>query len=363
MPFKVNQTGVLMDAAKVILNPFNRNYNLEVQKHWQILTGYEGSYWEHNLFELWIRLPSISAVKALEIANVEGIPIYLIDSGNIGQIMPLLELPADLKEEIQNSVNVGMEVKVSKREIQFIDWYGVGYLVRDPQAGAGAYKISGGYAGGGSGSGNPTSNGSITWAWWTNKRRASVCLGDIVTLPPPLTPLEELAIMDWIDCYRVWIRLFALKYLPSFSRVNTIDKFTAQLTKAYNRVFYFNGHASPGESPVVLVLDSKNPFTLEDDIVVSRIDIRNTPKPEYLFVFINNCKSETIVPEFGSKSGLAWTLLVPGLKVWLASYLFWEACQFGITVEQARQIVVLHPLIGENDLITIGEGSVRLLFD
>jgi len=35
-----------------------------------------------------------------------------------------------------------------ERNIQLIDWKGIGYIVLDPRSGAGAYMISGGFSGG-----------------------------------------------------------------------------------------------------------------------------------------------------------------------------------------------------------------------
>ena len=49
--------------------------------------------------------------------------------------------------DIRNSVNAGKKVFISKTNVQYNDWYGVGYIILDPTTGAGAYMISGGLAG------------------------------------------------------------------------------------------------------------------------------------------------------------------------------------------------------------------------
>jgi hypothetical protein len=55
---------------------------------------------------------------------------------------------ADTKSEITNALNAGMEVTVHQSEITANGWTGSGFIILDPESGAGAYKISGGANGG-----------------------------------------------------------------------------------------------------------------------------------------------------------------------------------------------------------------------
>jgi len=89
----------------------------------------------------------VSAVKALKIANDQGIPIYTINQNNIDTILPQLQIDTDAKTDIRNAVNAGKEVTVSKTNITYNGWTGVGYIIIDPDTGAGAYMISGGMNG------------------------------------------------------------------------------------------------------------------------------------------------------------------------------------------------------------------------
>jgi len=91
-------------------------------------------------------LESISTVKALQIANKTGVLIYKISSTNINSVLPLLNVSQEVKNEIQNAINAGKEVTISRDKVQFNSWSGVGYIVRDFD-GAGAYMISSGTAG------------------------------------------------------------------------------------------------------------------------------------------------------------------------------------------------------------------------
>lgn len=50
--------------------------------------------------------------------------------------------------EIRNSVNAGKVVTAYEQTINFNGWIGEGYIILDPETGAGAYKIAGGGNGG-----------------------------------------------------------------------------------------------------------------------------------------------------------------------------------------------------------------------
>jgi hypothetical protein len=91
----------------------------------------------------------ISAVRILEIANAQGIPIYQINAGNLGTVLPLLQVSNQVKSSIQDAISAGKIVQIPKQELTHNGWRGVGYIVQDPANGAGAYLISGGLAGGG----------------------------------------------------------------------------------------------------------------------------------------------------------------------------------------------------------------------
>ncbi len=90
----------------------------------------------------------ISAVRILELANAQGIPIYHINASNVGTILPLLQVSNQVKSSIQDAISAGKFVQAPKQDITHNGWRGVGYIVQDPASGAGAYLISGGLAGG-----------------------------------------------------------------------------------------------------------------------------------------------------------------------------------------------------------------------
>jgi hypothetical protein len=86
---------------------------------------------------------AVSAVKALAVASAEGQRIYQITSANVG-VVNGLNIGQEVKDEIIASVAVGKEATVSESSITVAGWTGVGYIISDPDTGAGAYRISGG---------------------------------------------------------------------------------------------------------------------------------------------------------------------------------------------------------------------------
>ena len=93
----------------------------------------------------------MSAVKAIAIAASQGQKIFTLNTQNQSyhtSIIDGLNTDADTKEEIKNALAVGMEVTVQQSDISINGWTGSGYIILDPDSGAGAYKISGGANGG-----------------------------------------------------------------------------------------------------------------------------------------------------------------------------------------------------------------------
>ena len=67
---------------------------------------------------------------------------------NINAVLPVLNIDSEVKDEIRDSVTVGKVATVSQNTITVGSWTGVGYIIADPETGAGAYRISGGSDGG-----------------------------------------------------------------------------------------------------------------------------------------------------------------------------------------------------------------------
>jgi len=111
------------------------------------------SVWEHRIPEMLFTNEehpgeAVSAVKALAVASAEGQRIYQVTQENVNAVLPVLNISSEVKDEIRASVAVGKKATVSQNNITVGSWTGVGYIIADPDTGAGAYRISGGENGG-----------------------------------------------------------------------------------------------------------------------------------------------------------------------------------------------------------------------
>jgi hypothetical protein len=140
-----------------------------------ILAGMRSSALEHEVPMKLLdseghRVSGISAVKALSVANDQGIPIYTITSKNISSVLQNLELEPDAIVDIQNAVDAGREVTVSQRNITFHEFIICGYIVMDPNTGDAAYVIDG-------------RNGATFWlsVLWASLILLTIALATILT--------------------------------------------------------------------------------------------------------------------------------------------------------------------------------------
>jgi hypothetical protein len=90
----------------------------------------------------------ISAVKALAIAAQQGQKIRTFSASNSNSVASL-QVTSEIRQEILNAIAAGMYVTVHEQPVNVSGWNGTGYIIEDPDLGVGAYKISGGYDGGG----------------------------------------------------------------------------------------------------------------------------------------------------------------------------------------------------------------------
>jgi hypothetical protein len=129
---------------------FDGNGALKVS--FMMASGMNSSALEHSVPEQMFSTPdnpveAVSAVKAIQIAAEQGIPVYTVTQANVEAIMPVLSLDADVKGAISDAVNAGMEVTVPQTNINFHGVAIAGYIALDPDTGEGAYMISGGESG------------------------------------------------------------------------------------------------------------------------------------------------------------------------------------------------------------------------
>lgn len=160
MPFSISGLGMKVDVRRYVMSVVSLAGDVTQEKAFMLVAGHNSSAMEHAVFEeMSPDTQGVSSVKIISEAMKQGIPIYEINSSNIGDILPRLQITSETKENIINAIASGKKVYVPERSVQYYDWYGDGYEIIDPATNAGAYMITGGLAGGGNAqsSSNPAS--------------------------------------------------------------------------------------------------------------------------------------------------------------------------------------------------------------
>lgn len=164
-PNSVRPGSMNMDADRLLSVVKSKSGDNNIVRQYMLSNGLTSSALEHSVPEKLFTMPGsqaqgISSVKALSIANAQGIPIYTVNQANITTILPQLQIDQQIKDDILNAVNAGKVVTVSKTNISYNGWNGCGYILINPDTGAGAYMISGG-----------SSGADVQALWW---------LGDVI---------------------------------------------------------------------------------------------------------------------------------------------------------------------------------------
>ena len=152
VPVRAADGGLMMDADRSISYVKALDGNMDNNVQFMRYSGINASAYEHRVPEQLFSLPDapvegISAVKALQIANDLGIPIYTITQANIGSVLPTLQVDETVINDIRDAISAGKEVIVSQANINYQGWVGCGYVVVDPVTANGGYMISGGMSG------------------------------------------------------------------------------------------------------------------------------------------------------------------------------------------------------------------------
>lgn len=121
------------------------------------LLGAQSSYLEGEVFNQVLQREGIASVSALTRAKREGQEVARVDGANMGAVLSQVDLGADAEAEVRAAVSRGRIAWVAESRLSVHQWTGTGYVLEDPDTGAAAYLISGGYGGGSdTGGGLPT---------------------------------------------------------------------------------------------------------------------------------------------------------------------------------------------------------------
>lgn len=153
VPRQVSMSGLIMDIDQSSVQLVAKNNSSEQAVKIAQVVGARASANEHAVPESMFgdegdsSGKGISAVRALSLAAAQGQRIYRLTAANADQLRNV-NIDAGARIEISNALARGLEVSVHAAPISHYGWSGSGYIIVDPNTGAGAYKISGGYNGG-----------------------------------------------------------------------------------------------------------------------------------------------------------------------------------------------------------------------
>ncbi|TKV69706.1 sugar-binding protein [Marinobacter panjinensis] len=153
VPRDTNFSGLTIDVDAVTFHGVAKDNSNQTRVNFTRSSGTQWSANEHLIPEKVFSTPEapaygISAVKALALAGAEGQKIWTIDRNNVSLAISQINLGSEVETEIRNAVSAGKIATVHEQKITYRNWVGAGYLLIDPETGAGAYKIAGGANGG-----------------------------------------------------------------------------------------------------------------------------------------------------------------------------------------------------------------------
>ena len=320
-------SGLTMDIPRYIQSPFSVTGDVEQEKAFTKIQGLNTSYFEHAIWESFSGIDSVSTVKLLQLANEAGLPIYNINSANIDAVLPTLNQSQRVKEDIRNSVAAGQEVTIPRNYITLNEWTGTGYMIRNPNTGEGAYKISSGLYGG---AGTKSLMSSVLGL--LARRYAAMGEGKParnVQLNSGLWNYWGGAALDEVAMIVIAHMLLAKGYIPDlrldFSKQELLDHFNRE----GNAIIYYSGHGASGDAGDSLV-PGYNDDAEQTGQHVMPSDIN---APNARIVFLNSCNS-TKAGSFGGSFGANNRLLMGWnnpIESWKSTYfaLSWWMNMFG----------------------------------
>ncbi len=149
IPRNTSFSGLSMDVDRVMFHGAAKDNSKETRIDFTKANGARLSAMEHLVPEQMFSTADapahgISAVKALAIAAADGQKIWAITQNNLELALSSINLSPEVESEIRNSVLAGKIATAHENKLSYFGWVGSGYLLIDPETGAGAYKIAGG---------------------------------------------------------------------------------------------------------------------------------------------------------------------------------------------------------------------------
>lgn len=115
----------------------------------QLSSHLEGSHWALARNRRDDPNTGFSSSQIFQHLSAQGARSYAINSENVNTALASLPIAESVKADIRAGVSAGLVAFVNDRVAAIDGWTGSGYVIIDPQTGAGAYRINGGLNGGG----------------------------------------------------------------------------------------------------------------------------------------------------------------------------------------------------------------------
>ena len=133
-----------MDSHGVV----SLNGEEDAPREYMSSTGMMSSLYESTVWEELTGYESVSTISILAKAQEENVEVLLLSSLNMDTELEKLNTDEATRQTVINAVNSGKVVTIPAEEITIGNWTGTGYIVTNPETGAGEYMISGGLNGG-----------------------------------------------------------------------------------------------------------------------------------------------------------------------------------------------------------------------
>lgn len=113
-----------------------------------LLYGMAASRYEDVVWKEFTGQDCVSTMSIFEQAEKEGTALVTLNEMNYNETISRVSADRETLVEVEQAVKKGYTVILPEKETVLNDWRGTGYLILNPETGAGAYRISGGLSGG-----------------------------------------------------------------------------------------------------------------------------------------------------------------------------------------------------------------------
>jgi RHS repeat-associated protein len=157
VPVSIRPGNFVIDVPRLVAGP----YTVDGKERDRLstvfeLAGYDGSTWEHLIWEETVHVPSISTVRIFQASRQQGLALRTLTAGDAA-LVPALPFSDFAKEDITDALHRGLVVTIPERPVTWATYASAeGYVLKDPLTGAADFRIKGLYSGGAAnGAGDP----------------------------------------------------------------------------------------------------------------------------------------------------------------------------------------------------------------